>query len=82
MAYRGSNYSFVIDSSFQPYSFQEMLQPYLLYKQEYEKQEAAADELARGANKFKYLSETLPEGSRSRAIYENYVNELSRQAED
>ena len=82
MAYRGSNYSFVIDSSFQPYSFQEMLQPYLLYKQEYEKQEAAADELARGANKFKYLSETLPEGSRSKEIYENYANELSKQAED
>lgn len=77
-----ANYSFVIDSSFQPFSMQEMLVPFSAYKDAFEKSEEQYDTLAQNADKFKYLSETLPEGSKARQIYEGYANELSKQAED
>lgn len=76
------DYSFVVDSSFQPFSMQELLTPFMMYKDEYEKQEAAYTDLTDKADKFKYLSSTLPEGSKSRAIYEGYANELNQQAAD
>lgn len=75
-------YQFVIDSSFQPFSMQEMLVPFTAYKDAFEKSEEQYDTLAQSADKFKYLSETLPEGSKARQIYEGYANELSKQAED
>lgn len=77
-----ANYSFVIDSSFQPFSMQEMLVPFSAYKDAFEKSEEQYDTLAQSSDKFKYLSETLPEGSKARQIYEGYANELSKQAED
>lgn len=77
-----ANYSFVIDSSFQPFSMQEMLVPFSAYKDAFEKSEEQYDTLEQSADKFKYLSETLPEGSKARQIYEGYANELSKQAED
>lgn len=77
-----NNYSFVVDSSFQPFSMQEMLAPLALYKEEYEKREEAYTDLTDKADKFKYLSETLPEGSQARKIYEGYANELNKQAND
>lgn len=82
MPYRGSSYNFVIDSSFQPFSMEELLTPLMMYKDVYEKQEAAFDDLADKSNQFKYLSETLPEGSKARQIYEGYANDLSQQAQD
>jgi hypothetical protein len=82
MAYRGGNYSFVVDSTFQPFTMQEMLAPLAMYKDVYEKSEEAYTDLTDKADKFKYLSETLPEGSRARQIYEGYANELNSQAED
>lgn len=75
-------YQFVIDSSFQPFSMQEMLIPFSAYKDAFEKSEEQYDTLAQSADKFKYLSETLPEGSKARQIYEGYANELSKQAKD
>ena len=77
-----SNYDFVVDSSFQPYSFKEMIQPLVIYKDAYEKAENEYNTLSEESDKFKYLSETLPEGSKARQIYEGYANELSRQASD
>lgn len=82
MPYRGGNFGFVIDSSFRPYSFQEFLAPLAIYNDAYEKDEAAYIDLTEKADKFKYLSETLPEGSRARAMYENYAKELDAQAND
>ena len=61
---------------------QEMMTPLAMYKDEYEKREAAFEDLVDKSDKFKYLSETLPEGSRARSIYEGYANELSKQADD
>lgn len=82
MPYRRGNYDFVIDSSFRPFSFQEMLAPYAIYKDAFEKSEEAYNELRTKADDFKYLSETLPEGSRAREIYEQYANDLNTQTLD
>ena len=79
---RYNNYDFVVDSSFQPFSMQEMLMPFIQYRDAYEKTEAAYEDLADKSNKFKYLSETLPEGSKARKLYEGYANELNRQSID
>ncbi len=77
-----ANYDFVIDSSFKPYSFAEMIQPFAIYKDAYEKAEEQYMDLTDKSDKFKYLSETLPEGSKARQIYEGYANELNKQATD
>lgn len=74
------NYSFVIDSSFNPYSFAELIQPFAIYKDAYEKAEAQYEDIA-SQDIFKYLND-LPEGSRSKEIYDNYVTELNRQSDD
>lgn len=77
-----ANYDFVVDSSFKPFSLQEMLVPYTAYKDAFEKTEEAYIDLSDKSDKFKYLSEALPEGSKARKIYEGYANDLSKQAED
>ena len=76
------NFSYVIDSSFQPFSMQEMLVPFSAYKDAYEKSEEQYNDLSDKSDKFKYLSETLPEGSKARELYEGYANDLAKQAED
>lgn len=76
------NFSYVIDSSFQPFSMQEMLVPFSAYKDAYEKSEEQYNDLSDKSDKFKYLSETLPEGSKARKLYEGYANDLAKQAED
>lgn len=76
------DYSFVIDSSFQPFSMQEMLVPLSAYKDAYEKTEEDYLKLSDQSDKFKYLSETLPENSKARQIYEGYANDLKVQADD
>lgn len=78
----GSNYSFVIDSSFQPFTMQEMLVPFAMYKDAFEKSEEAYNDLKDKSDSFKYLADTLPEGSRARSIYEGYANDLNAQAQD
>ena len=77
-----SNYDFVVNSSFRPYSFSEMIQPLAIYKEAYDKAEEQYLDLTDRSDKFKYLSETLPEGSKARQIYEGYANELEKQAAD
>lgn len=76
------NYSYIIDSSFHPFSMQEMLTPFVMYKNEFEKSEEAYNDLTNKSDEFKYLSETLPEGSKARKLYEGYANDLRAQAED
>lgn len=76
------DYSFVVSPSFNPFSMQEMLVPFSAYKDAFEKSEEQYDTLSQGADKFKYLSETLPEGSKARQIYEGYADDLRAQAED
>lgn len=76
-----ANYTYVVDSSYQPFSLQEMLVPFNAYKEAFEKSEDAYDKLSE-ADDFKYLSKTLPEGSAARSLYEGYANDLHSQAED
>ena len=77
-----ANYSLVSNASFKPFSMQEMLVPFTAYKDSFEKTEEAYNDLSEKSDKFKYLSETLPEGSKARDIYEGYANNLKAQAED
>lgn len=77
-----ADYTYVVDNSFQPFSMQEMLIPFTAYKDAFEKTEEAYNDLSDKSDKFKYLSETLPEGSKAREIYEGYANNLKVQAED
>jgi hypothetical protein len=76
-----SDYSYVIDSSFKPFSMQEMLVPFSLYKEAYDKTEEGYNALSDKADKFRYLADTLPEGSKARQIYEGYANDLTSNAE-
>lgn len=77
-----ANYNFVIDSSFRPFDYAELVRPLMDYKEEYEKREADYLELQKNADKFKYLSETLPEGSKARDVYNTYANALQGYADD
>lgn len=77
-----NNYSFVIDSNFQPFTMQEMLTPFVMYKDAFDQAEAAYTDLSDKADTFKYLSDTLPEGSRAKEIYDEYANYLHEQAQD
>lgn len=76
-----ANYDFVVNSHFTPFTMQEMLVPFAAYKEAFDKTEEAYNKLSEADN-FKYLSKTLPQGSRAREIYEGYANELTKQAED
>ena len=82
MAYRGGNYSFVIDSSFQPFTMQEMLTPFVAYKEAFEKSEEAYTDLKTKADHFKYLADNLDPDSKAAQIYNGYAEELNAQATD
>ena len=82
MPYRGSNYQFVIDSSFRPFEMSEMLVPFTAYKDAFEKSEDAYLDLTSRADKFKYLADNLDPDSKAAQIYNGYANDLRVQAED
>ena len=78
------NYSYTADSSFRPFSMQEMLVPLTAYKDAYEQTEAAYDDLSQKADTFSYLADKLKDDPNSKAakIYQGYANDLRAQAED
>ena len=80
--YRRGVYDFTVDSTFTPFTMQEMLVPFTAYKEEYDREEEAYTELSQKANDFEYLSRTLPEDSKARQVYEGYANDLKAQADD
>lgn len=82
MPYHRNNYDFVIDSSFTPFTMQEMLTPVLAYKDAFEKSEAAYTELSDKADKYSYLANSLDPESKAAQIYNGYANELRAQAND
>lgn len=84
MARGYNNYSFVVDNNYQPFNMQEMLTPMLMYKDEFEKREAALDELNRNTDTFKYLEQVAKDNTESEAarIYTNYANDLRNYGED
>lgn len=70
-----ANYNFVVDSTFRPFTFDEMVKPLLLYKEAYDKAKEEYKELE-DAEDFSYLLDnTVPEDDRARQIYEGYINE-------
>lgn len=71
-----SSNPYVIDGGYKPFSMQEMLAPFLLYKDAWDKSQEQMDKYNQGADAFKYLDETLPEGSQARGIYDNYAKDL------
>lgn len=77
-----NNYSFVIDSSFHPFTMQEMLTPFLMYKEAFEKSEEAYNDLTNKADKFKYLADNLDPNSKAAQIYNGYADTLRAQATD
>lgn len=77
-----ANFSFVVDSSYDPMSLQEMMVPWAMYKESYDKQEETYLDLINKADKFKYLSERLPDNSIAKQIYEGYAKDLSAAASD
>lgn len=50
-----ADYSLVVNSRFQPFSFERYLQPYQIYGQEYKAQEAALEEIANNSGKWENL---------------------------
>lgn len=80
MPYRQNNYSFVIDSSFRPYTQEEMLRPLLMYKDAYEKAEENFNALGE-AGKYDYLAGIDPEDEAAK-IYNNYANAYNSAFED
>lgn len=78
------NYNYVIDSSFRPFSMEEILTPLTLYKNAYDESEAAYDELIQKADIFSDLAVKTKDNPDSRAakIYQNYADELHKQAAD
>lgn len=84
MAYHRGNYSFVIDSSFTPFSMQEMLVPFVAYKEAFDKAEEDYINLNKDTNTLAYLEERLKDNPDSKAaqIYTGYMNDLKPQVED
>jgi hypothetical protein len=75
-----ANYSLVINSKFQPFSFERYLQPYQIYGQAYREQEDAYADLATKAATVESMAneQTDPE---SYEAYQNYANALKAQAD-
>ena len=82
--YRQGTYDFVVDNSFTPFTMQEMLVPFSAYKEEYEKEEEAYNQLTEKADTFKYLAKRLESNPDSEAakIYKGYADELEARAKD
>ena len=73
--------AYTIESSYKPLSFQELATPYMMYKDAYDKQEANMESLYDKANVFSDLDD-LPEDSKARKIYDNYMDTLNKANQD
>lgn len=75
-----ANYSLVVNSKFQPFSFERYIQPYQIYGQEYKAQEDALTELEIKANIWEGMADeqTDPEVYK---IYKKYSDDLRAQAD-
>ena len=71
-----ANFNLVIDSKFEPFSFERYLQPYALYKEAYKEQEEALNTASEKAAELAELADA--EGSReSYAAYKSYMDDLN-----
>lgn len=74
------NYSLVVNSKFQPFSFERYIQPYQIYGQAYREVENQYSDLATKANVWEKLAneQTDPYAYK---MYKTYANDLATQAE-
>ena len=75
------NYSYVADAHYKPYSFQEMLMPLTLYKQESDKREQEYLDYADRMDAFRQMAEDNPD-SYAAQIYNNYSNDYQKAYND
>lgn len=76
-----ANYSnYAISAYFNPMSFDDMMKPMSRLTELSDKMDEQYVDLRTKSGDFKYLSETMPEGSDARKIYEKYANDLEAQA--
>ena len=75
------NYSYVADAHYKPYSFQEMLMPLTLYKQESDKREQEYLDYADRMDVFRQMAEDNPD-SYAAQIYNNYSNDYQKAYND
>ena len=74
-----ANYNLVVNSKFQPFSFERYIQPYQMYGEAYKEVENALGELATKANVWEEMAneQTDPDAYK---MYKTYANDLEEQA--
>lgn len=74
-----ANYNLVVDSKFQPFSFERYIQPYQLYAEAYEKRQEAYDKLAEDSSKW---GEQLDPSSQAYSMWKSFQDEITQAADD
>lgn len=75
-----ANYELVVNSKFQPFSFERYIQPYQIYGEAYKELENQYGELATKSNIWEEMAneQTDPYAYK---MYKNYANDLKKQAD-
>lgn len=74
-----ANYSLVIDSKFRPYSFDELVKPYMMYGQAYDEQQNQLSDLAVKSNVWKGLANEQADPTAYK-MYKTYADDLESRA--
>ena len=75
-----ANYSLVINSKFRPYSFDELVKPYMMYGQAYDEQQNQLSDLAVKSNVWKGLANEQTDPTAYK-MYKTYADDVSKQVE-
>ena len=70
-----ANYSLVVNSKFQPFSFERYIQPYQMYGEAYKEVENALGELATKASIWDKLANEQTD-EKAYSMYKKYANDL------
>lgn len=73
-----ANLSLVVNSKFQPFSFERYIQPYQIYGQAYEKRQEAYDKLAEDSSKW---GEQLDPSSQAYGMWKSFQDEITQAAD-
>lgn len=76
-----ANYNLVIDSRFNPFSFEELIKPFQIYGEAYREQQNTLSELATQANVWNELADEQSDPY-AYGLYKSFSDDLERQAED
>lgn len=75
-----ANYNLIVDSTFQPFSFERYIKPYQIYEESYREVEDALGELATQAGVWENLANEQTD-EKAYKQYKKYSNDLKNQAE-